>query len=62
MVARSDMRPRLLTSLILGLLLVAIPSAAHAATLLYPNLKTLPPRKLRFDRTDVSADSSGEPA
>jgi hypothetical protein len=52
------MRPRLLTFLILALLL-ASPAAAHAATLLYPNLRTLPPRNLRFDRTDVSADSSG---
>jgi len=44
----------------LALLLLAIPAAAHAATLLYPNLKTLPPRLLRFDRTDVSADGSGD--
>jgi len=54
------MRPRLLTSLIFALLLVASPAAAHAATLLYPNLKTLPPRLLRFDRTDVSVDGSGD--
>jgi hypothetical protein len=52
------MRPRLLTFLTLVLLL-ASPAAAHAATPLYPNLRTLPPRELRFDRTDVSADSSG---
>ncbi len=44
----------------LALLLLASPAVAHAATLLYPNLKTLPPRLLRFDRTDVSADSSGD--
>ncbi|HZV73099.1 MAG TPA: LamG-like jellyroll fold domain-containing protein, partial [Conexibacter sp.] len=49
----------MLTSLILALLLVS-PAAAHAATLLYPNLKTLPPRNLRFDRTDVSVNSSGD--
>jgi len=53
------MRPRLLTLLTFVLVLTS-PAAAHAATLLYPNLKTLPPRELRFDRTDVSADSSGD--
>jgi hypothetical protein len=58
-VACSEMRPRLLTFLILGILF-ASPAAAHAATLLYPNLRTLPPRNLRFDRTDVSADSHGD--
>jgi len=52
------MRPRLLTFLTFALLLAA-PSLGHAATLLYPNMRTLPPRELRFDRTDVSADSSG---
>ena len=34
--------------------------AAGAVTALYPDLKTLPPRDLRFDRTDVSADGSGQ--
>jgi len=53
------MRPRLLTSLIFAFLL-ASPAAAHAANLLYPNMRTLPPRELRFDRTDVSADSHGD--
>jgi Concanavalin A-like lectin/glucanases superfamily len=53
------MRPRLLTSLIFALLL-ASPTVAHAATLLYPNMRTLSPRELRFDRTDVSADSHGD--
>ena len=53
------MRPRLLTSLIFAFLL-ASPAAAHAATLLYPNMRTLQPRELRFDRTDVSADSHGD--
>ena len=52
------MRPRLLTFLTLALLL-ASPAAAHAANLLYPNMRNLPPRELRFDRTDVSQDSSG---
>jgi len=33
---------------------------AGAVTALYPDLKTVPPRDLRFDRTDVSADGSGE--
>ena len=60
MVRPSNMRPRLLTSLILGLLLLAAPAAAEAATLLYPNMRTLPPRDLRFDRTDVSVNSSGD--
>jgi len=59
MVANSHMRPRLLTLLTLAFLLAA-PAAAHAATLLYPNMRTLPPRELRFDRTDVSADSHGD--
>jgi hypothetical protein len=53
------MRPRLLTSLTLAFLLVGS-TAAHAANLLYPNMRTLPPRELRFDRTDVSADSHGD--
>ncbi|HXE44379.1 MAG TPA: LamG-like jellyroll fold domain-containing protein [Conexibacter sp.] len=44
----------------LALLLLASPAAAHAATPLYPNLKTLPPRLLRFDRTDVSANGAGD--
>ncbi|HEY8304560.1 MAG TPA: hypothetical protein VIG42_08235, partial [Solirubrobacteraceae bacterium] len=29
------------------------------ATVLYPDLKTLPPRNLRFDRTDITAESLG---
>jgi concanavalin A-like lectin/glucanase superfamily protein/fibronectin type III domain protein/lysyl oxidase len=37
----------------------AAPSVAHAA-LAYPDLKTLSPRDLRFDRTDVSYDGSGQ--
>ena len=41
-------------------LLFASPAVTHAATLLYPNLRTLPPRLLRFDRTDVSVDGSGD--
>ncbi len=44
----------LLAALLLGL--SAVP--AHAATLQYPNLKTLAPRDLRFDNADVDA---GEP-
>jgi hypothetical protein len=34
-------------------------SSALAATQLYPDLKTLPPRELKLDYTDVSADSTG---
>jgi hypothetical protein len=45
--------------LVLGMLLLGMADSAQAA-LLYPDLKTLPPRNLRFDRTDVSADSSGD--
>jgi hypothetical protein len=59
MVPSSHMRPRLLTILTLALL-IASPTVAHAANPLYPNMRTLPPRELRFDRTDVSADSHGD--
>jgi YVTN family beta-propeller protein len=38
---------------------VAIPAGAVAVPL-YPDLKTLPPRELRFDRADVTADLSGD--
>ena len=34
------------------------PAFAQAATLLYPNLKTLAPRDLRFDRADVDASEA----
>ncbi len=37
----------------------ALPGIAQAAPL-YPDLSTLPPRELRFDRTDVSFDGSGQ--
>jgi hypothetical protein len=37
----------------------ATPAAAEAAPL-YPDLRTLPPRDLRFDRSDVSFDGSGQ--
>src|SRR3954452_5091612 len=48
-----------LASLLLAALLVALSAApAHAATLQYPNLKTLAPRDLRIDNADVDA---GEP-
>lgn len=44
-----------------GALVLAAMSAtpARSATLLYPNLKTLPPRDLRFDRADVDAEGGG---
>ena len=51
-------RRALLLGLVLVVCLPALP--AHAATQLYPDLKTLPPRDLRFDRTDVSTDGSGQ--
>ena len=37
---------------------LAAPSAAAAAAL-YPDLQTLPPRSLRFDRTNVNPDPTG---
>ncbi|HXS46538.1 MAG TPA: lysyl oxidase family protein, partial [Solirubrobacterales bacterium] len=41
-----------------AILFVAISAVpAQAATALYPNLKTLSPRDLRFDRTDVDPDN-----
>lgn len=43
-----------------SLLILGRNRPAHATNPLYPDLKTLPPRDLRFDRTDVSADSSGD--
>ena len=41
-------------------MLVALSSdpSAHASNLRYPDLKTLPPRDLRFDRTDVSVEDT----
>ena len=39
----------------LTVVLALLPASAGAATLLYPNLKTLPPRDLRLDRADVDA-------
>lgn len=35
-------------------------AAANAATTLYPDLKTLPPRDLRFDRVDLGTGDSGQ--
>src|SRR4051794_35459131 len=52
-------RLRLILAAVVALLLLGASASAHAATLLYPNLKTLAPRNLRFDRTDITADSSG---
>jgi hypothetical protein len=47
-------------SLFFALLVLALPAApAAAATPLYPDLKTLPPRDLRFDTTDVDPDGGG---
>ena len=46
------------------LLAVAALGSAHTAVAqaapLYPDLQTLPPRDLRFDRTDISFDDSGQ--
>jgi hypothetical protein len=51
--------PRRLLIALLAALALSAPATARAATLLYPDLVTLQPRNLRFDRTDVSADGSG---
>jgi hypothetical protein len=53
------MRCRRLLMIAALVLMVGAPATADAATALYPNLETLPPRSLKFDRADVSADSSG---
>jgi concanavalin A-like lectin/glucanase superfamily protein len=49
---------RMLLTFLLGVLLFGTAATAQA-TLLYPNLKTLPPRNLKFDYTDISVDGSG---
>jgi concanavalin A-like lectin/glucanase superfamily protein/fibronectin type III domain protein/lysyl oxidase len=46
-------------SLVAVALAFAVPAVAQAAPL-YPDLGTLPPRDLRFDRSDVSYDGSGQ--
>jgi hypothetical protein len=46
--------------LIAGAALASVVPAAAEAAPLYPDLRTLPPRDLRFDRTDVSFDGSGQ--
>lgn len=38
----------------------AVFQGSNNSVLLYPNLKTLPPSNLRFDRTDVSIEQSGK--
>jgi len=48
-----------LASLALAIFLIATSAvSAQAATALYPDLKTLPPRDLRFDTTDVDPGES----
>lgn len=56
---RSRTRPLAVAAVVFAGLAVAATSAA-AATQLYPNLETLPPRELRLDRADVSADGHGD--
>src|SRR4029079_7471371 len=41
------------------LTIAAVTPAAGAGTPLYPQLKVLPPRELRFDRADVTPELSG---
>jgi hypothetical protein len=49
----------LLLSVAALIFLLSIPASADAATLQYPNLRTLAPRDLRFDTTDVSPNLEG---
>ncbi len=59
--ARAKSLPaRLAAALIAVAALAAAASATAEAAPLYPDLRTLPPRDLRFDRTDVSFDGSGQ--
>jgi hypothetical protein len=51
---------RLVALLVAGAALASVVPAAAEAAPLYPDLRTLPPRDLRFDRTDVSFDGSGQ--
>jgi hypothetical protein len=56
-------RVRFLAAPLLALALalsLSAASSAQAATLLYPNLRTLPPRDLRFDRADVDPAGGGD--
>lgn len=46
-------------AMVAALFASAAPPASAATTALYPNLKTLAPRAMRLDRTDVSVNSSG---
>lgn len=55
---RSGLRMGIALAAVLSVLASA-PAAARCATLLYPDLKTLPPRDLRFDRADVDPDGGG---
>jgi Concanavalin A-like lectin/glucanases superfamily/Fibronectin type III domain len=51
--------PSVLALLCVVLVAALAPSGAHAATPQYPDLSTLAPRDLRFDRADVSQNGSG---
>ncbi len=48
------------TPIFVAVLLALLTPAIAQAEPLYPDLSTLPPRDLRFDRTDVSFDGSGQ--
>jgi hypothetical protein len=50
---------RRLSTIVLALAAVLLTAATAQASVLYPDLKTLPPRDLRFDRTDITAESLG---
>jgi Concanavalin A-like lectin/glucanases superfamily/Fibronectin type III domain/Lysyl oxidase len=49
----------LLLSVAALIFLLSLPASAQAATAQYPNLRTLSPRDLRFDTTDVSPSLEG---
>jgi len=50
----------LLGALLAAVLVLCVLAGLAQAAPLYPDLKTLPPRDLRFDRTDISYDDSGQ--
>src|SRR4051794_22602610 len=58
--ATNEARPIGLLCVLILVLFAVNAAAAPAATPLWPDLKTLPPRALKIDRTDVSVDGSGQ--
>src|SRR3954468_1332026 len=56
---RLHKRLKILVFTAVALFALAQAAVASAATTLYPDLKTLPPRALQFDRADVGTGDSG---